>query len=176
MIKKLILASVISAFGLTGLVSAQTSGSGTLGMSGSVQGSILVTFTTDTGGMTVTGTGSSAGTLPFSTIQMYGGSVPGNVTKSLTSNTAFTLSTTVAVQVDIANATSDNYTLNASLNSADSNHSWKFNGTTLTTTPQAVDSSGTYGQANSYAVVLGVSASSPASALTNTINFSAVAN
>src|SRR5208282_1582880 len=99
--KKCILASVLSAF--TGLVSAQVSGNGSLGVTASIQGSILVTITSDGSGLAVTGSGTSSGTLPFASEQMYGGTVATGVTKTLTANTSYTLSTPVDIQVDVAN-------------------------------------------------------------------------
>jgi hypothetical protein len=61
---RLILASVLSAFALAGGANAQT-GSGTLSVTATVQGSISLTFVTDASGLAVTGTGTSTASLPF---------------------------------------------------------------------------------------------------------------
>lgn len=53
---RFLLASVLSAFALTGVANAQT-GSGNLAVSAAVVGSINLTFVTDTSGLSVTGTG-----------------------------------------------------------------------------------------------------------------------
>ena len=173
---KFILASVLSAF--TGLVSAQVTGGGTLGVTADIQGSILVTFISDGAGLAVTGTGTSAGTLPFASEQMYGGTPAVGVTKVLTSNTSFTLSTPVDIQVDVANTASATYLLKAWLTTADTHHTWTFNSVALSTSTQTVDATGTYAQANAYTFVLTVPASSngAANTVSNTINFTATAN
>jgi hypothetical protein len=174
--RQLILISVLSAF--TGLVSAQVTGGGTLGVTADIQGSILVTFISDGSGLAVTGTGSSSGSLPFSNEQMYGGTPATGVTKTLTSNTSYTLSTPVDIQVDVANTASSSYLLKAWLTTADTHHTWTFNSVDLTSSSQTVDATGTYGQPNAYTFVLTVPASSngAANTISNTVNFTATAN
>src|SRR5579863_11822 len=120
---RFLLASILSAFALTGVASAQT-GSGTLGVSADVAGSISLTFVTDGSGMAVTGTGTSTASLPFGTISMFGGSVPTGVTKTVTGTTSFTLSTPFDVRVDLANSASTTYTLTATLAEADATNTW----------------------------------------------------
>src|ERR1700674_860493 len=83
-----VLSTALSAFAFIGIANAQT-GSGTLGVSATVTGSISLTFVTDASGMTVTGTGSSTASLPFGTVSMYSGSVPTNVTKTVSGTTSF---------------------------------------------------------------------------------------
>ena len=168
MSKTSLLAAALSAFALTGIVSAQVSGSGTLGVTAQIQGSILVTFTSDSAGLAVTGTGSSAGTLPFASEQMFGGTPASGVTKTLTANTSYTLSTPIDIQVDVANTTTSSYLLSASLTTGDTHHSFTFNSVVLTATPQTVDATGTYGQPNAYPFILGV----PATSTQNTISIS----
>src|ERR1700738_3669249 len=105
---RLILTIVLSAFALTGVANAQT-GSGTLGVSATVQGSINLTFVTDASGMAVTGTATSTASLPFGNVSMYSGSVPANVTKTVNGVTSFDLSTPFDVRVDLANSASTTY-------------------------------------------------------------------
>src|ERR1700675_4637203 len=106
---RFILTGVLSAFALTGVVKAQT-GSGSLGVTATVQGSINLTFVTDASGLAVTGTTTSTASLPFGNVAMYGGSVPTHVTKTVNA-TSFDLSTPFDVRVDLANSASTTYTL-----------------------------------------------------------------
>ena len=78
---KFILITMLSAVAFTAVANAQT-GSGTLGVTATVQGSINLTFVTDASGLAVTGTGTSAASLPFGTVGFYGGTVPAHVTKT----------------------------------------------------------------------------------------------
>ncbi len=174
---KLILTTVFATLGLTGIANAQTTASGSLGVTADIEGSINLIFTTATSGFTVTGTGTAVASLPFGDVQMYGGTVPTNVTRTLTGKTAFTLSTPVNVEVDLANQTSDDYSLLANLNSADIVNTWTFNAIAVTssgTTPQI--SAGTYGTAAPYVFAVTIPASNTSGSLTNTLNFTATAN
>src|ERR1700722_2140999 len=126
---KLVLMTVISAFGLAGVAYAVppvTSG-GTLGVTADILGSINLIFTTDIAGFAVTGTGTATASLPLGNVQMYGGTVPTNVTRTPNTNVSFTLSTPIDVEVDLANSTSESYSLIGNLNSADAVNSWTFN-------------------------------------------------
>src|ERR1700724_2972119 len=120
---KIILTSVLSAFALIGVANAQT-GSGTLGVSADVAGSINLTFVTDTSGLAVTGATPSPASLPFGGVSMYGGTVPTNVTKTVSGTTSFSLATPFDVRVDLANSASTTYTLNATLATADAVNKW----------------------------------------------------
>jgi hypothetical protein len=177
---RFILTATLSALAFTGLLSASgVSGTGTLGVTANIQGSILVTFTTGSGGLTVTGTGTSAGSWAFGTVQMYGGSIASGLTRSLNNGIiSYDLSTPVNIEVDTANTGSLTYLLAAWLTTADSFHAWTFNSVVLTSSPQTVDLTGTYGQANSYPFVLTVPAASSGASNTvsNTINFTATVN
>jgi len=179
MINKFVFASVLSTFALTGLVNAQVTGSGTLGVTGTIQGSILVTFTTATSGLAVTGTGTSAASLPFGTVQMYGGTPTTGLTRSLNNGiTSYDMSTPINIEVDTANTGSATYLLSASLGTADSFHTWTFNSVALSTTPITVDLTGTYGQANPYPFVLTIPTAShgASNTVSNTIAFVATVN
>src|ERR1700686_2459375 len=118
-----ILARVLSAFALIGVANAQT-GSGTLGVTATVAGSINLTFVTDASGLAVTGTGTSTASLPFGAVSMYAGSVPTNVTKTVNGSTSFALATPFDVRVDLANSISTAYTLNVTLSTADAINTW----------------------------------------------------
>src|ERR1700726_886835 len=112
------LTTVLFAFALSGVANAQN-GSGTLGITATVQGSINLTFVTDASGLAVTGTATSTASLPFGNVSMYSGTVPANVTKTVNGVTSFDLSTPFDVRVDLANSASTTYTLTATLATAD---------------------------------------------------------
>jgi hypothetical protein len=174
---KLVLMTVLSAFGLAGVANAQTTAGGTMGVTAEIEGSINLIFTTATSGFAVTGTGTATASLPFGDVQMYGGTVPTNVTRTLTGKTAFTLSTPINVEVDLANQTSSNYTLLGTLASADAVNSWTFNAIAVTnagSTPQIT--TGTYGSAVPYVFAVTIPASNTSGTLTNSLTFLATAN
>jgi hypothetical protein len=75
---KLFLTGIFAALVLVGTASAQaTAGSGSIGVSATVQGSINLTFATDPSGLAVTGTSTSAASLPLGNVSMYGGTFAG---------------------------------------------------------------------------------------------------
>jgi hypothetical protein len=170
---RLILTTVLSAFALTGAVNAQT-GSGTLGVSATVQGSINLTFVTDESGMAVTGTDTSTASLPFGNVSMYSGTVPSNVTKT-TDATSFSLATPFDVKVDLANSASTTYTLTATLAAADAINTWWLGAIDISAAaPHALTAAGVFGTAVPYTLKLTVPASATAGSISNTINFTAV--
>jgi hypothetical protein len=174
---KLVLMTALTAFGLARLANAQTTAGGTMGVTADIEGSINLIFTTATSGFTVTGTGTATASLPFGDVQMYGGTPPTNVTRTLTGKTAFTLSTPINVEVDLANQVSSDYSLLGTLNSADIVNTWTFNAIAVTasgTTPQITN--GTYGSAAPYVFAVTIPASNTSGSLANSINFTATAN
>jgi hypothetical protein len=170
---KSILTVVLSAFALIGVANAQT-GSGTLGVTATVQGSINLTFVTDASGLAVTGTGTSTASLPFGNVSMYSGTVPANVTKTIGA-TSFSLSTPFDVRVDLANSASTTYTLTATLAAADSTNTWFLGAIDISAAaPHALTAAGEFGTAVPYTLKLTVPASATAGLISNTINFTAV--
>jgi hypothetical protein len=168
-----ILTSVLSAFALTGVANAQT-GSGTLGVSATVQGSINLTFVTDASGLAVTGTTTSTASLPFGNVSMYSGTVPANVTKTIHA-TSFDLSTPFDVRVDLANSASTTYTLTATLAAVDSINTWSLGAIDISAAaPHALTAAGEFGTAVPYTLKLTVPASATAGSISNSINFTAV--
>jgi len=174
---KCILASVLSAFALIGVANAQSS-SGNLGVSANVQGSINLTFVTDGSGIAVTGTTTSTASLPFSNVQMYGGSVPGNVTKTLHGTTSFDLVTPFDVRVDLANSASANYALTALLATPDATNTWTIGTNNLSAglTASAIGTAVSYGSAVAYTLTLNVPSGESAGSISNSIGFTATAN
>jgi hypothetical protein len=174
---KLVLMTVLSGFGLAGLATAQVTSTGNLGVSANIEGSINLLFSTATGGFTVTGTGTATASLPFGNVQMYGGTVPANVTRVLTGKTAFTLSTPVNVEVDLANSTSATFGVLVNLTSADAVNTWAFNAVAVTdigATQQVTLAS--YGSPAPYSLAVTIPASNTSGTLGNTLIFTATAN
>jgi hypothetical protein len=174
---KLILTTVVSIFALSGVANAQVSGSGTMGVTATVQGSINLTFVTDASGLAVTGTTTSVASLPFGTVQMYGGTVPTNVAKTLNGVASFLLSTPFDVRVDLANSPSTTYTLAATLSTADAINTWLIGATNISTgAPTSITATGAYATAVPYTLNLTIPASASAGLITNSMNFAATAN
>ena len=171
---KFILTTVLSAFALIGVANAQT-GSGTLGVTATVQGSINLTFVTDASGLAVTGTGTSTASVPCGNVSMYSGTVPAHVTKTISGTTSFSLSTPFDVRVDLANSASTTYTLTATLAAADSTTTWLIGAIDISAAaPHSLTAAGEFGTATPYTLKLTVPASATAGLITNTINFTAV--
>jgi hypothetical protein len=173
---KILFTTVFAAFGLAGFANAQTSG-GTLGVTADIQGSINLLFSTATGGFAVTGTGTATASLPFGNVQMYGGTVPTNVVRTLTGKTAFTLTTPVNVEVDLANSTSATFGVLVNLNTADAVNTWAFNAIAVTdagVTPQVTLA--TYQTATPYNLAVTIPATNTSGTLSNSLTFTATAN
>jgi hypothetical protein len=174
---KLFIALMVLAFAT--LVSSPvfaTSASGTIAVTATVGSSVSLTFATDASGITLVGTGTSAATIAFGSVQAYGGVVPANVTKTVNGTTNWTLSTPFDVVVQVANQTSSNYTLTAQLNTADAVNTWKIGATTITSASAAsLTVTGAYGT-TPYTLNLTIPFSAAAGAISNTINFVATAN
>ena len=171
---RLLTTTILAAFALTAVVNAQT-GSGTLGVTATVQGSINMTFSTDASGLAMTGTGTSTASLPLGTVSMYGGTLPANVTRTVNGLVSFNLATPFDVRVDLANSISTAYTLNASLSTADATNKWLIGATDISAGgPFALTAAGVYGTAVAYTLKLTVPASATAGLISNSINFTAV--
>ena len=168
--------AILSAVFLAGVVKAQT-GSGTLGVNATVQGSINLTFLTDASGVAVTGTSTSTASLPLGTVSMYGGTLPANVTKTVNGAAiSFNLSTPFDVRVDLANSPSTTFTLSAMLSAPDSVNVWTLGPTNISSGASfAVTSAGVYATAVPYTLKLTVPASE-AGGISNSIGFTAIAN
>jgi hypothetical protein len=173
---RFIFASVLSVLAFTKAVNAQ-SGSGTMAVTATVQGSINLTFSTDPSGLAVTGTTTSTAALPLGNINMYGGAVPTNVTKTVNGVDSFDLSTPFDIRVDLANSPSTTYTLKATLSTADSTKTWLVGAVDISSgTVATITSTGAYATAVPYTLKLTVPAAAAAGAVNNTINFTATGN
>ena len=153
-----------------------TSASGTVAVTATVGSSVSLTFVSDPAGITLGGTGTSAATIAFGSVQAYGGVVPANVTKTVNGVINWTLSTPFDVVVEVANQTSSNYTLTAQLNAADATNTWKIGASTITSaSATTLTATGAYGT-TAYTLGLTIPFSEAAGAISNTINFVATAN
>jgi hypothetical protein len=167
-------ATALSAFAFIGIANAQT-GSGSLGVTADVAGSISLTFVTDAAGVALTGAGTSTASLGFGTVSMYSGSPASGVTKTVSGTTSFSLATPFKVRVDLANSASTAYTLNATLATADAINAWSIGATDISTAgPFALTAAGVYGTAVSYTLHLTIPATAVAGTISNSIGFSAV--
>jgi hypothetical protein len=141
-----------------------------------VVGSMSITFSSDASGITLGGSGTSAVTIAFGSVQAYGGSVPMGVTKTVNAPTNWSLSTPFDVTVEVANLTSSNYTLSAQLQTSDATNTWKLGTTTITSASAAtLTSTGAYGL-TTYTLNLTIPFSEAAGSISNTLNFVATAN
>jgi hypothetical protein len=142
----------------------------------SAQLTISLTFVSDPGGIALSGSGTSAASASFGTVQAFGGAVPTGVTKSVGAN-SWTLSTPIdiTVQKGVLDLLSPSYTLTARLQTSDLTNTWKLNAVTLSTTAATITGAGAYGTTvNSFSLTVPFSA--VAGAINNTINFTVTAN
>ncbi len=176
MIKKLFsIVVLVACIALVGVPASATSATGTVAVTATTVASVSLTFVTDGAGITLGGTGTSAATIAFGSVQAYGGSVPANVTKTVNGIINWSLSTPFDVVVEVANQTSSNYTLTAALQTADATNTWALGATNLSTTAATLTATGAYGS-TAYTFKLTIPFSAAAGAISNTLNFTATAN
>ena len=173
---KKLLVILLAVLTFAGIAQAQT-GSGTLGVTVNVQGSVNLTFLTDASGMAVTGTTTSTASLPMGTVSMYGGTLPANVTRTINGAAlSFNLSTPFDILVNISNSASTTYTLAAMLTAPDSVNVWTLGPTNISSGASfAMTSTGAYATALPYTLKLTVPAAATG-LISNTIGFTATPN
>jgi len=182
--KKLLLSALTGVAMMMTLsnLSAQVTSSGSMGVSGTIDPTISLTFASDASGLALSsGTGTSTATLAFGHISAYGYSAPSGVTQTVNgtagSATAFAVATPFDVLVMEANSSSTNYTLTAELNSADTTNTWTIDGTTVTSgSPASITASGTYDSAGSHTLKVSIPFTNTSGSINNAINFVATAN
>src|SRR6266853_3791362 len=125
------MALIVSAIAFTSQTANATSATGTVAVTATTSASVSLTFVTDGAGITMGNSGTSAATVACGSVQAYGGSVPGGVSKTVNGSTDWALSTPIDVVVQVANQTSSNYTLAAGLQSADGTNTWHLGATAL---------------------------------------------
>lgn len=172
---KLIILTLAVAIAIPILSAAQTTASGTLAVSATVQSSLSMVFNTDASGVALGNAGTNAATLNFGNISAYG-ALAANVTRSVGA-TSFTVSTPFDVQVSKSNSASASYSLTAQLASVDAVNGWAVGGAAVSAaSPTTLTNAGTYGSNVSYTLALTVPFSSGASSISNTVDFVATAN
>lgn len=167
----------ISLILMSGLVNAQTTSSGTLAVSASLQGSIALTFVTDGSGVALTGSGTNAAALNFGIVSRYG-TMPPNVTRTIGAG-SFTVSTPFDISVTKSNIASANYSLSAVLETVDATNSYTIDAIALPTAPTAPVSltvTGVYAGNVAHTLALIIPFSETAASISNTIDFLATAN
>ena len=158
------------------LAAAQlNSASGTLTVTATVESSIGLTFENDAAGVSLTGAGTNAATMALGSISAYGTIATPGVTRTLSASD-FTVSSPFGVRVIKANTSSANYTLAASLGSADSTNTWRINAVSLTTSNQNLGTTYGYGSSVAHTMSLTVPFTASTGAVSKVLNFTATAN
>jgi len=177
--KKVMLLTIFAALMMISSAAvAQTTATGTLTVTATVNGSISLVFNSDAAGVALaSGAGTNAATLAFGNVSAFG-AVAAGVTRTVVAGTSFTVSTPVDVLVNKANSASANYKLDAQLGSAPGANTWQVAGNTLSSTAAAnITATGAYGSNAPEAIAITVPFGTPSGTLiSNTINFTATAN
>jgi hypothetical protein len=153
----------------------QSTSTGTLTVSATIEASVALTFESDPSGVALSGSGTSAATLALGTVSAYGTIGTAGVTRTVGASD-FTVSSPFGARVDEANSTSASYTLAVALAASDPTNTWRVNSTTLTTSNQTLGSSYGYGSAVAHVIYLTVPFSASAGAVSRVLNFTATAN
>src|SRR5512140_1170132 len=150
---KLITIFLAVAIAMPILSAAQTTGSGTLAVSATVQSSLSMVFNSNAAGVPLGSAGTNAATLNFGNISAYG-TLAANVSRSVGA-TNFTVSTPFDIQVSKSNSASADYSLTAQLNAADAVNSWAVGGSAVSNaSATTLTSTGTYGSNSAYTLAL----------------------
>lgn len=176
--KKVAIATIFAALMMISSAAvAQTTASGTLAVTATVNGSIQLVFNTDAAGVPLSsGAGTNAATLAFGNVSAFGTVATGIVRTTTASN--FTVSSAVDVLVSKTNSASANYTLKAQLGAADAVNTWTVGGVAVTNAAQStLTATGTYAANSNFPVAITVPfTSASGTSISNTINYVATAN
>ena len=174
------LAAVLLAFSNAGL--AQSSASGSLHVSATVQGSMSLVFDNNanvgtTGFCPLTNAGTNNAGLDLGTAAATTGDSLSCVAYVWNAGGGtYDVSSSLDVVVKVANTNSANYSLAVSMSSAPpANVTWRMNALTMTTAAQTLQASNSYGRTTDTFHVR-VTSSVPAQVLSETIFFTATAN
>jgi hypothetical protein len=176
--KKVMLLTIFAALMMISSAAvAQTTASGTLNVTATVNGSIQLIFISDGAGVQLSGSGTSTATLAFGNVSAFG-ALGANISRTVVAGTSFTVSTPVDVQVNKTNTASANYTLTAQLGAADAVNTWQVSGTTVTSASAAtITATGTYGSQTAETIAITVPNATPSGTLiSNSIKYLATAN
>ncbi len=179
--KRTIVLAVIVMLALTASSFAATA-TGALTVSATITPSLQFVFQSDASGVALSaGSGTSAATLAFPAVSAFGTAPTGVTLVNTPASSQFSISTNVGFLVNEANVaqvTSNNYTLKAALQTADSTNHWTVGSSaTLTTTAATVTATGVYGTtATPFAVQIVIPYSNTSATISNTINFTVTTN
>src|SRR5580765_1817143 len=134
--KKVMLLTIFAALMMISSAAvAQTTASGTLTVTATVNGSIQLVFDSDAAGVALSGTGTNTATLAFGNVSAFG-AISGGIVRTTTASN-FTVSSAVDVKVSKTNSASANYTLTAQLGAADAVNNWTVGGVAVTSAAQS---------------------------------------
>jgi hypothetical protein len=177
--KKVMLLTIFAALMMISSAAvAQTTASGVLTVSATVNGSIQLVFNSDGAGVALaSGAGTNTATLAFGSVSAFG-PVAAGITRTVVAGTSFTVSTPVDVLVSKSNSTSANYTLKAQLGTADATNTWQVAGNTVTSAAATtITATGTYGSNSAEAIAITIPFTTASGTLiSNSINYTATAN
>jgi hypothetical protein len=147
--------------------------------------SLTISIQSDAAGIMLGGSGTSAASMSFGTMQAYGGTTPSGVTKSV-GTTNWTISTPFDIKVTCTNllnflpctiVLTPTYNLTAQLQTSDSVNTWKIGGSALSSSSAVtITSGGTYGSVVAYSFALTIPFSEASGTISNTVNFTAISN
>jgi hypothetical protein len=175
--KKFYLLTIVAVIMMIPALAAAQTATGTLTVTATVNSSINLVFNNDAAGVPLaSGAGTNTATLAFGNVSAFG-AIAAGITRTTTATT-FTISTPVDVLVTKANSASANYTLKAQLGAADAVNTWQVGGNTVTNAAQStITTTGTYGSNVAEAIAITIPfTTANATAISNTINFTATAN
>lgn len=153
------------------------SSSGTLNVNCTVDPSISITFVSDGGGVTLTGSGSNNATLAFGHVAAFGYTPPSTITQTVNGSTSFSVATPFDVLVTEANTTSSGYTLLAQLQTLDSTNNWYVDTLPVLSTGQTtITSTGSYNGTAMHNLKITIPFSNTTGSVSNVISFQANAN
>jgi len=175
--KKVTIATIfVALMMISSAAFAQTTASGTLTVTATINGSIQLVFNSNVSGVALTNSGTNAATLAFGAVSAFG-TLPTGVTRTLGTNT-FTVSSPVDVQVSKTNSTSANYKLQAQLNNADAQNTWSVGGVSIASgSLTQITATGAYATSVNFPVAITVPFNNTTVLnINNSINYVATAN
>jgi hypothetical protein len=157
------------------LSQAQLVATGVINGSLDHRGGISVLLMSDSNGVSLTGSSTPNASLSLGSVSMFG-SLASGVSRTTTAN-SFTVSTPVDVYVDVGGISSTSFNLSAGLASAPGTLTYQFGTTTLSTTSTVLSQNDSrYATPVPYTLAITIPSNVAAGTISNTINFTAIAN
>ena len=176
--KKVMLLTIFAALMMISSAAvAQTTASGTLTVTATVNGSINLVFNSDAAGVALSsGAGTNAATLAFGNVSAFG-AIPAGIVRSTTASN-FTISSAVDVLVTKTNSASANYTLESPAGfGGRSEHLGSRRRGVTNAAQSTLTATGTYAANSNFPVAITVPFTTASGTLiSNTINYVATAN